>query len=181
MHAGHDPMHVAAALDRGARLAPILGRCLGCAGLHRDLLAIAVALPTIGAPVRSRDFRLSAIDARRLGRRGWRGWWSAVGSARDTWTRPLAIGVTTIGIAGLLLTAVPTFLPMAASDKAAPEGHRDTTFAITGGPSAPADPVEEPSMEAQTLSPVLPWLGLLAVGGGLFAARRVAAHGRPVR
>jgi hypothetical protein len=174
-------MHVAAAVDRGARLSPIHELCLRCAALYADLVAVAIALPLAARPIRPRDFRLHVDDARALRRRGWRGWWFAIGSARDKVTRPLAVGLTTVGVAGLLLTAVPSFIPMAASGGAIPEGQRDTVFTITAGPSTPAVPPDEPSMTTQGPSPVLPWLGLLAVGGGLFAVRRVAGHGRPVR
>lgn len=186
-HIGHDPLLIAAAVDRGARLAPLLELCLRCVALYVDLVALTVALPLAAGPARPRDFTLSAADARRLGRRGWRRWWSAVGSARDTVTRPLAVSFTTLGLVGLLLTAVPSLLPMAGSQAASAEADAKV-FTITAGPTAspaPADVLsteaETLSTEAETLSPMVPWLGLLAVGGGLFAARRVAAHGRPVR
>lgn len=182
-HAGHDPMHVAAALDRGARLTPLLQACLRCAALYADLLTVAGALPLTAAPARSRDFRLSAHDAIRLRPGRWRGWWSAFGTARDAVTRPLAVGLTTVGLAGLLLTAVPTFLPIAGSGAApaSAEGQTDTTFRITAGPSAAPAPPDVPPAPVEIVSPLVPWLGLLAMGGGLFAARRVAARGRPVR
>ena len=181
MHAAHDPVDVAAALDRGAVIAPMLERCLRCAALYADLVTLAVALPSIGTPARPRDFTLSAADARRLGRRGWRGWWSAVGSARDTVTRPLAVGLTTLGIAGLVLTAGPTLLPSGGSAAISAEAGGDQVVRITAEPPASPAPVDGSSPVAGTRLPVAPWLGLLAVGGGLFAARRLAAHGRPVR
>lgn len=179
-HIGHDPLLIAAAVDRGARLAPVLELCLRCVALYVDLVALTVALPLAAGPARPRDFTLSAADARRLGRRGWRRWWSAVGSARDTVTRPLAVSFTTLGLVGLLLTAVPSLLPMAGSGAASAEADAKA-FTITAGPTASQASVDVPAAEAETCSPMVPWLGLLAVGGGLFAARRIAAHGRPVR
>jgi hypothetical protein len=180
VHLGHDPLQIAAAVDRGARLAPVLELCLRCAALYADLVALTAALPLAVGPVRPRDFTLSADDAHRLGRRGWRGWWSAVGSARDTVTRPLAVSFSTLGLVGLLLTTVPSFLPMAGSGATSTEADAKV-FTITAGPAASPAPADVPSVDVETLSPMVPWLGLLAIGGGLFAARRVAAHGRPIR
>ena len=107
-HAGHDPMRVAEAVDRGGRLAPVLDLCARCVRLYVDLMAVNAALPMSAVPLRPRSYTLTVDDARRLRPPGWRGWWSAVGSARDTVTRPLAVGLTTLGVVGLLLTAAPT-------------------------------------------------------------------------
>ncbi len=190
-HAGHDPLLVAGAADRGARLAPVLDLCVRCVGLYVDLLAVTAALPMSAVPVRPRSFTLTAGDARRLRPVGWRGWWSAVGSARDTVTRPLAVGITTLGLAGLLLTAAPTLsvgLGWAATSSAAPPEvaklaatpmpNDRTPIALAGdnhehGTTVESDPGLSPTL---TLS-----VGLLVVGGGLFVARRLAAHGPPMR
>ena len=192
-HAGHDPMRVAEAVDRGARLAPILDVCARCVGLYVDLTALTAALPMSAVPARPRSFTLTADDAHRLLPSGWRGWWSAVGSARDTLTRPLAIGITTIGLAGLLLTAAPTLLlglgGAASSGAATPEVAQleaspmpdDRSPAFAGGD--PIDGVDGPT-DASNESPsptLLLSAGLLLVGGAMFVARRLAVHGRPMR
>jgi len=191
-HAGHDPLRVAEAVDRGARLTPVLDLCARCAGLHADLVALTVALPLSALPARPRSFTLTAEDARRLRPAGWRGWWSTVGSARDTLTRPLAIGITTLGLAGLLLTAGPTLLlglgGAASSDAAAPELEPavtsvqpgDRTSAIAVDPSDTGQGSTTPSNDGPSPTFVVS-AGLLLVGGGLFVVRRVAVHGRPMR
>lgn len=190
-HAGHDPLRVAEAVDRGGRLAPLLDLCARCVGLYRDLVAVNAALPMSAVPRRPRSFTLTADDARRLRPPGWRGWWSAVGSARDSVTRPLAVGVTTLGVVGLLLTASPTLslgVGGAASSGAAPPEVAKLAASPTPDdrpPTALAGDNNEhvTTAEADTGPPPTLALsvGLLVVGGGLFAARRLAVHGRPMR
>jgi hypothetical protein len=60
---------------------------------------------------RPRDFTLTAADAERLRVRGWRRLLSAIGSTHDVFSRPLAIGLTTLGLAGLLVATIPGSLP----------------------------------------------------------------------
>jgi hypothetical protein len=192
-HAGHDLLQVAEAVDRGARLAPLLDLCARCAGLYVDLVALTAALPLSALPARPRSFTLTAEDARRLRPGGWRGWWSTVGSARDTLTRPLAIGVTTLGLAGLLLTATPTLLlglggaassgAAGAIDANAPGASAlpgDRTPAIAGRAPETYRVTAAPSIEGASATWLLS-VGLLLVGGGLFVVRRVAGHGRAMR
>jgi hypothetical protein len=191
-HAGHDPLLVAQAVDRGARLAPVLDLCARCAGVYAELVALTAALPLSALPARPRSFTLTAEDARRLRPGGWRGWWSTVGSARDTVTRPLAIGITTLGLAGLLLTAAPTLLlglgGAASSDAAAPELEPaaasvqpgDRTSAVAVDPPETGQVTTTPSNDGPSPTFVLS-AGLLVVGGGLFVVRRVAVHARPMR
>jgi hypothetical protein len=189
-HARHDPLRVAEAVDRGARLAPVLHLCARCTALYADLVALTVALPMAAYPARTRDFRLSAVAAHRLAARGWSGWWSRIGSARDSLTRPLAVGFTTLGLAGLLLTAAPFVGPSAGS-----AGSSEVTpmmgFGAAAGPSEqPSDVGSSPGAgdsslpaQAKRVEPVVAdpsstlalSIGLLAAGGGLFAARRLAA------
>lgn len=192
-HAGHDPLQVAEAVDRGARLSPVLDLCARCAGLYVDLVALTAALPQSALPARPRSFTLTAEDARRLRPGGWRAWWSTVGSARDTLTRPLAIGFTTLGLAGLLLTAAPTLLlgvggaassgAAGAVDADAPAASQmpgDRTPAIAGGPPETFEVTAAPAAEGPSSTFVLS-AGLVLVGGGLFVVRRVAVHRRSMR
>jgi hypothetical protein len=116
-----------------------------------------------------------------------------VGSARDTLTRPLAIGLTTLGFTGLLLTAAPTLLVgvggamssgAAALELAPPAASLlpgDRTPASAGAPPADTNQVlATPPAEGPSPTSLLS-VGLLVVGGGLFLVRRVAVHGRPMR
>lgn len=114
-HVAHDPMWMAALAARDPDLGPsemaraqaTLESCGACADLFADLVAVAAAIPTAAIPPRPRDFTLTAADAARLRPRGIRRWFAAIGSARDGVTFPLAMGLTTLGIAGLLLATLP--------------------------------------------------------------------------
>jgi len=119
-HTGHDLLVVAKAADRGGHLPPELAACADCQRLHADLLIVRAALPTAAVPTRPRDFSLTPADAARLRRTGWRGWLAGIGGSRDVVTRPLAIGLTTLGLAGLLVAGLPSVLPQAAGTAAGP-------------------------------------------------------------
>jgi hypothetical protein len=112
LHTDHDPILVAAlAADdlQGADLSAartLVASCPDCAELHGDLVGIAAATRTLPAPARIRDFRLGAEDAERLRPRGWRRLVAGFGSPRLAFARPMGVGLATVGLAGLLLTAV---------------------------------------------------------------------------
>ncbi len=114
-HVAHDPMWMAALAARDPDLDPsvmacaqaTLESCGPCADLFADLVAVTAAIPTATIPPRPRDFTLTAADAARLRPRGIRRWFALIGSARDGVTFPLAMGLTTLGIAGLLLATLP--------------------------------------------------------------------------
>jgi hypothetical protein len=190
-HGRHDPLRVAEAVDRGGRLAPVLRFCDQCGQLYADLVALTTALSLAAVPTRPRDYTLQAADARRLQLRGLRACWSWLGSARDAVTRPLAISLTTLGLTGLLLTAIPTLTPAAASS-AAPDrefaasapseapGVVDPTATGVDIPHAPGDTRVDPVVAEPSATLTLS-IGLVAVGGGLFAARRIAGRSRAVR
>jgi len=199
-HGGHDRLLIAATVGRGAQaVAPpslaqaLLAACTECARLHADLFALALALPIATTPARPRDFTLTAADAERLRPRGLRRWLALIGTSRDTITRPLAIGFTTLGLAGLLVATVPgaltgfgvTAIPSTVESSlqrevqsaASPAGTSDAGLGDAGlgdtaAESLPLDPGPPPVV---VLS-----VAFLAVGGGLFAGRRVARRG-PMR
>jgi anti-sigma factor RsiW len=116
-HEAHDPTWIAALATRDPDLAPAdlataraaIESCKACADLHADLLAIAAAVPTAALPSRPRDFTLTAADAARLRPAGWRRFLRGIGSARDGVTFPLAMGLTTLGVVGLLVATIPAF------------------------------------------------------------------------
>jgi hypothetical protein len=113
-HAAHDLVVIAAAADRdaddAARTAAEaqIADCEDCAVLFADLRTISenlTALPRT-LPI-ARDFRISPERAAGLRPGGWRRF--ADGLRRRQSLRPLASALTTLGVAGLLLTvALPT-------------------------------------------------------------------------
>jgi len=107
----------------------LVASCGGCAALAHDLVAIRSAMTALPAPARRRDYRLTAEDAARLRPSGWRRvieWLAAPGST----VRPLATGLATLGVVGLLLTSgTPGLLSGFGS--------------AGGGPAAPAGAAED--------------------------------------
>ena len=116
-HAGHDTLLVASLADHS--LAPtersaaeaLVAACDDCAALHADLLALRDATRAMPTPPRPRDYALTPDDAARLRRGGWRRFVAAFGSPRDAFSKPLAVGLTTLGLAGLLIASAPSILP----------------------------------------------------------------------
>ncbi len=124
--------------------------CPACAELVDDLRTIADATAALPAPRRSRDFRLTEADAARLRPIGWRGALARLASPDFAFTRPLAAGLATLGVAGLLLVSLPSSLGgSAASMPEAAQAPADGNAA--GGPSA-APPFVAPS---SALAPAL--------------------------
>jgi hypothetical protein len=113
-HAQHDPLVVvslAAGDLTGADsdlAAALIADCTECASLHDDLLAIARATVALPPAARPRDFQLSPKQAARLQPAGWRRFVGAFASPRLAMTRQLGIGLTTIGLAGLLVSVLPS-------------------------------------------------------------------------
>jgi hypothetical protein len=150
-HAQHDPLLVAslaagdlADADRD-RAAALLGDCVECRVLHDDLVSIARATAALPAAVRPRDFRIGPEQAARLRPGGWRRFVAAFGSPRLAMTRQLGVGLATLGLAGLLISALPSFpLGMAgsAAASAAPEqdsiDSRDQAAPLVAPSAAPA-------------------------------------------
>lgn len=104
------------ALDAGdlagselARARQLTASCAGCAALVMDLVAIRGAMTTLPVPARRRDYRLAGEDAARLRPSGWRRVIAWLAAPRSS-VRPLATGLATLGVVGLLLTAgIPGF------------------------------------------------------------------------
>jgi hypothetical protein len=113
-HSTHDIYLIAAAADREADDATKvaaqqqLASCDECATLFSDLRAISSGLESLprSLPV-TRDFRISPEQAAKLRRGGWRRLLDGFGAAPTL--RPFASALTTLGVAGLVLTvALPT-------------------------------------------------------------------------
>jgi hypothetical protein len=156
-HAQHDLTLVAALAARDADLAPgevtqaraQVASCADCTDLLADLAAIASAVPTAAFPARPRNYTLTAADAARLRPAGWKRFFKAIGSARDGVTLPLAMGLTTLGMAGLLVATLPSVggpsqeaapAPVGAAASAAPAaGQGQETLAMSADPEQSGD------------------------------------------
>jgi hypothetical protein len=128
-HDRHDALLVAAlaagdlaGTDRD-HATDLIETCADCATLHDDLVAIARATASAPPPIatRPRDYRLSPEQAARLRPSGWRRVAGVLAGPRLAFTRPLGIGLTTIGLAGLLLMNVSLGVSLGSS-AAAPAG-----------------------------------------------------------
>lgn len=143
-HAEHDLLLIAALaagdLDPGEREVAdrLVATCADCALLAADLQVIAAATAVLPAPARRRDFSLSSEVAARLRRPGWRGLVAGLAGPRGALLRPLATGLTTLGLAGLLLASLPG-IPLGGS-AAAP-----ATVSAPGASAAPAEAAASPN------------------------------------
>jgi hypothetical protein len=114
-HAVHDTMLVASLADHSiteaerAAAQALVADCSQCADLHADLLALRSATRALPTPTRPNDYQLTARDAARLRSSGWRRLVAILGTSRDALSRPLAVGLTTLGLAGLLVANIPSF------------------------------------------------------------------------
>ena len=137
-HASHDTILVASLADHslpaGERAAAeaLVATCSQCADLQADLLALRAATRAMPTPARPNDYTLTEHDAARLRSGGWRRFVAILGTSRDALSRPLAVGLTTLGLAGLLVSAAPSFMMGSASSAAAPT----TIGAPAGGAAA---------------------------------------------
>ena len=115
-HSTHDRLLIASFVDRSvtdderARAEEQLAACQDCEQLYDDLVALSAATRALPVPSRPRDFTLTPTDAERLRVHGWRRLLAAIGSSRDVFSRPLALGLTTLGLAGLLVATIPNAL-----------------------------------------------------------------------
>jgi hypothetical protein len=114
-HSSHDLVLLAAATDRDAdpttrsAAADQVAACAECAALAAELRSLALGLAHLPAsrPV-PRDMRITAEQAARLRRGGlWRRLLRPFSAEGLPSLRPLAAALTTLGLAGILLTALP--------------------------------------------------------------------------
>src|SRR3954468_5750584 len=87
--------------------ADLVSSCEACATLHAALVAIAAATRVLPAPLRSRDYRLTPEQAAKLRPTARRRPLPAPGSTRFAFSAPLGATLATLGLAGLLLAAIP--------------------------------------------------------------------------
>ena len=155
-HARHDTFLVAAhaAGDlSGASLQAAdaqIVTCSACSALYDDLRAIATATQslssvTIPASAARRDFRLTPEQAARLNRgRCWRRLLEPLAGSGVAWTRPLAAALTTLGLAGVLLTTVLPGLGGLAGSGGAASMPQDRLTVQAAGPTAAPIPAAAP-------------------------------------
>ena len=181
-HTRHDLFAIAEAVGAGSRPA-MLGACPACGALHRDLLSIQTAIRHAWAPRRPCDLRLSAADVARLRPVVWRRLLALVGSSRDTVTRPLAVGLTGLGIAGLVAAniSIGAIGVIGAAGGAAASVPPETATTVE-------QPVEDPAtgdLRAEHERGPDPLIVVsaasLAAGGSALGLRRLAARARAMR
>jgi hypothetical protein len=175
-HARHDLFAIAAAIGGGIAPATV-ATCPQCGRLHRDLLSIQTALRHAWTPRRPRDLRPDAAALRALRPALRRRLLGVIGSSRDAITRPLAIGLTSVGILGVMLTSTASGLAGMASG-AAPVG---ITTHAAGDPTAPPHDLTVPQAPAPTDPMLVLSTGSLTAGGAVFILRRIGARVRGVR
>ena len=131
-HEAHDPVLIASLADDSLTASErtaameLAATCPECAELLADLRSIMAATAALPIPARTRDFRLTEEDARRLRPGGWRRLVGFLAGPRLAFTHPLAAGLTTIGLAGLLLFSLQGFAGFGSSASA--------PLSKTGGP-----------------------------------------------
>jgi hypothetical protein len=143
-HANHDLLLIAAlaagetSAAEHAAASALAADCADCAALADDLRALARAAAELPMPARPRDFTLTPEAASRIRQRGWRRLLAAFGTPRFELVRPLAAGLTTLGLAGFLLAGVPG---LGGSPAAAPTS-ADQFFAERNGAEASMQPLQ---------------------------------------
>lgn len=177
-HDGHDRLLVAAlaaddlnATDRDHAL-ELIRSCAICAELHDDLIAIARATAAAPAPSsRTRDFQLSPADAARLRPSGWRRLLGGIGAVRLATSRPLGVGLATLGLVGLLIGNAPV---LSLGSAAAPTL---TSGSAGGAPRSAGDTRENEGLSSEAAgNPVAP---VAAASAPAASAAAAASGGQP--
>ena len=181
-HARHDRFAIADALGGGS-LPATVGMCPACGALHRDMLSIQTAIRHAWTPRRTLDLRLTTVHTARLRPLLWRRLLTVLGSSRDAITRPLAIALTSLGLAGLLAAnvSVGAIGLMGASGGAASPASPESAMSVgqpAGGPSFDGRAAGHDT--GPDLLIVVSAASILA-GGGLAALRGIAERRRPMR
>ena len=155
-HAGHDSLLIAAyaadditTADRRIAEA-LIDSCTSCAQLADDLRLIAAATRALPAPARPHDFTLSPEQAARLRRTSWRSLANRLAWVRGGFGRTLAAGLTTIGLAGLLIGTLPANfnLGLGGSAAASPTTAQAPDNMTEAGPSVAASMAPAPDAAA---------------------------------
>jgi hypothetical protein len=111
-HRVHDLLLIAAFAagdstgDDRERAGALVAGCEECASLAADLGVIRLATAAVPAPARTRDFRLTSVDADRLRPHGIGRLFAAVAGPRLQRAHPVAAGLTMLGLTGLLVSSI---------------------------------------------------------------------------
>jgi hypothetical protein len=157
-HESHDLLVVAAfAADDASpadreRALTLVETCTDCAILAADIRAIASATAVLPAPVRPRDFRLTEADAARIRPTGWRRALRSLAGPRLAFTRPLAAGLTTLGLVGVIVTSVPMGMFSGATGGAASGPGADSGAAAQAPAATPPAEYSTPAAGASPAS-----------------------------
>jgi hypothetical protein len=154
-HPQHDVLAVAALADRGGsgeeadRARAQIETCGECAALHADLVNLAAATRQLPPIERPRDFQLRPADAQRLRPNLIRRLFGSFGTPRDGFSRPLAMGLTTLGLAGMLLGILPGTLSLGGASSGSGEGAAisEHTLEAPASNAAAGAPAAEPAAE----------------------------------
>jgi hypothetical protein len=172
----------------------LVDSCADCARLHDDVLAIARATKSLPPAARTRDFQLSPEQAAKLRPSGWRRLVGGLAAPGSVFSRPLGLGLATLGIAGLLLGTLPSVSLGLGSAASAPAASMPAAASSPAASAAAALPFE--SAEDQTeLAPVAGGPpaaasaapGIIDTAGGANAAASPPAYyitdssGKPIR
>ena len=194
-HVQHDLLLVAslaagdlAGAERDHAAAQIAS-CADCASLHADLIAIARATAALPPAVAPRDFTLSPEQAAALRPTGWRRLVAAIKGSRPLMSRQLGMGLATIGLAGLLVSILPTVqlgsagaAPAASAPEnrqvvvGAAEGSGSDITGEGGSPGSVAAPIPDKSSPSTTYDNSLNGVGVYGTGGPAASAAAAAAQ-----
>lgn len=180
-HRRHDRSAIAAALGGGV-LPPTVPTCPSCGALHRDLLSIQTAIRHAWTPRRPRDLRLGRGDLLAGPPSLWQRVIDAFGSSRDAVTRPLAVGLLSLGIAGLALPNLSLGVGggFGAAGASAAAGPEVGDLAPAPGRSTPVDGEANPRTPSG--DPLVLVSGAsLAAGGTILGLRYIASRRRAMR
>lgn len=171
-HLTHDTILVASladhSLDSSERAAAeaLVASCGECAALQADLVTLVAATRAMPTPRRPRVFTLTPDDAERLRGSWWRRLVGVIGSSRDGFSRPLAVGLSTLGLIGILVASAPTVLqiPGGLSDSATSQNDRASRLIDAAASSTTSD----------TSGVAAPGAALAPTSGGAAAAPSTA-------
>lgn len=164
-HATHDELLIARLYGgdvseiEHARAQDLVARCSECGALLADLRAIAAANAGLPVPPRPRDFSLTETDAARLRQESGR----RLANPWPQFRRSFGAALTTLGLAGLVLTASLSMLGGGATAGTMAGDQAAASYAANRGGAGPAGGLSEGSYEP--LAPAATAAG--SVGGAI--------------